>query len=1005
MSKQPSEDTHRGQQALALRPVLRRVRDGLLLSVFILGPALAGAFYRWLWPLLVGLILLAGALTLVDEVVLGAVRPRVAKDWLVLLVLGLVAYVLLQMIPLPRGVVGLLSPHRAADQDHVEQVLAAEAGGDEAPRRSWLPLTSAPGRTRDFFWLGLSYAVLLLLGLRFGASLRDLRRWYIVLGTVACILATVGLIRWLQIGGRLASTLGQANRAAGYFMLTLPLLVAVHRTAHAFGPRTALRVYGPFAAAIVVQIAFLLTISRWGIASAILSGTAVGVLFLRRRGRLAIGTAVALGCIVLLNILLLFQPLWSRYSLLFDTAGLRELGRPQAWRQSLGIVGDFPLFGAGAGSFKYVFPRYQSPELPGWFHQAHNDYLNLLCDLGLVGFLLAAAVLVLAVRRILPARRGSDSTRRWLVGAGLAACGAPLIHALADFDFQIPAIAMQFSFILGLTVSATDASSRSEVLVGFHGEGLRPSRSPPGGVEGSAPHQKTQQELVKVSPRVRWAAGVVAGLAVLALWPLGRLELAGRMQLAASMKEVRWGYPAVVPRTTHGWKQRARMLERARRLDGWHVENILAAAHVSIIIGDRQRLAQDREIWWERGRRMLQENLALCPLDGRAYFWLGYLAVRRGDPDAARVALAAAGRVWPANPILNERIARRLLYRARGQAEAVDPERLALAADALRRVVIARPQKLEQALEMLEEAGSEPRQLQRLAQAVDDGVPRLGRFLLRRGRLDTAARLLLGEHSGDAGGGRPEVHLLSCEALLRTGRFSAAKQEAARYVKRAGPGRYGPAAWEVWRLYKRVKLPRAGLAAIQEAQAGVPDIYAIELLPVVTAAARAGNDPATAARAVEQMLARRLRPDDLPIVAAAAEQLGNRQAAIKAWNEYVRQRPGYGAYLKLGRLYAADHEPRVALAYFNRALQLRGGAYEAAREKARALIAMGRKDRAIDELTRLTEHHPRQVDPYLTLARLYQQNYRKQAARDVLQRGFKHTGSPALVRALENLGE
>ena len=66
---------------------------------------------------------------------------------------------------------------------------------------------------------------------------------------------------------------------------------------------------------------------------------------------------------------------------------------------------------------------------------------------------------------------------------------------------------------------------------------------------------------------------------------------------------------------------------------------------------------------------------------------------------------------------------------------------------------------------------------------------------------------------------------------------------------------------------------------------------------------------------------------------------------------------------------------------------------------------MGRKELAIDELSHLTEHHPRQVGPYLTLARLYQQNYRKQAARDVLQRGFKHTGSPALAQALESLGE
>ena len=47
---------------------------------------------------------------------------------------------------------------------------------------------------------------------------------------------------------------------------------------------------------------------------------------------------------------------------------------------------DYPLFGAGAGSFYGVFPRYREREAErGFLEHAHNDYLEFLAEYGILG--------------------------------------------------------------------------------------------------------------------------------------------------------------------------------------------------------------------------------------------------------------------------------------------------------------------------------------------------------------------------------------------------------------------------------------------------------------------------------------------------------------------------------------------------------------------------------------------------------------------------------------------
>lgn len=73
------------------------------------------------------------------------------------------------------------------------------------------------------------------------------------------------------------------------------------------------------------------------------------------------------------------------------------------WQQALVFWSWSPLFGHGLGSFSILYSGW---EIPGT--HPHNILLEILCDLGLVGFTLFAFLLVVALRHIRIARLRSD---------------------------------------------------------------------------------------------------------------------------------------------------------------------------------------------------------------------------------------------------------------------------------------------------------------------------------------------------------------------------------------------------------------------------------------------------------------------------------------------------------------------------------------------------------------------------------------------------------------------
>lgn len=124
-----------------------------------------------------------------------------------------------------------------------------------------------------------------------------------------------------------------------------------------------------------------------------------------------------------------------------DSLGLK----PAAWRDSLRMIREFPIFGVGLGCWPELFPHYQrAPWMNFYFRQPENDYIQLIAETGFAGAVLALWFGAVACYKC-RAAAARLNVRRWplfaALGAGIA---GGLVHEFFDFSLHTPANALLF---------------------------------------------------------------------------------------------------------------------------------------------------------------------------------------------------------------------------------------------------------------------------------------------------------------------------------------------------------------------------------------------------------------------------------------------------------------------------------------------------------------------------------------------------------------------------------
>jgi len=217
------------------------------------------------------------------------------------------------------------------------------------------------------------------------------------------------------------------------------------------------------AIAAVILVAIVLSLSRMGFLVALASLLVAGsVAFSLRTWRVEyrvegrwwrkwMPTAIVSFVILLGLVFLPTDPLMARFADLAKSDKVPAEMRIQIWRDTAKLIKDYPLFGCGMGSYQSCFSRYKIVAPMNIVDYAHNDYLQVLAEAGVLAFaaglLFVLRVFQRAVRGILYAHSIDE---RNVAIACVASMTAMLLHSFVDFNMYVPANALVFAWVTGI---------------------------------------------------------------------------------------------------------------------------------------------------------------------------------------------------------------------------------------------------------------------------------------------------------------------------------------------------------------------------------------------------------------------------------------------------------------------------------------------------------------------------------------------------------------------------
>jgi O-antigen ligase len=356
-------------------------------------------------------------------------------------------YVALQLLPLPLFLLRLLSPVRASTVDSLARLM---------PAAGFAPLATAPAITVTHLVRIVAYVLTFILVRNMAGRLPGRRRWLLAapLASIAAAEAVLGLLQNVH-GEEVQGTYVNKNHLAGLLEMALPLTVA--HAAYLFSARERAKAAGVLAAALIIFAGLVSSLSKMGFAASLAGLFVMGVLAVAarvpgKRRWLAIGGLAAL--IIFCFVFLPSDAFVANYGGILSKQQAALEGRAPIWRDTLHLIADYPLFGCGLGNYQTAFLKYQSSVVDVVFTYAHNDYLQIAAELGVIGFLIAAILLAPIFAGTFRASFiAPDRTSRFL-GLGCAgAITAMCLHSFADFNMYVPANAFVFAWICGIAAS------------------------------------------------------------------------------------------------------------------------------------------------------------------------------------------------------------------------------------------------------------------------------------------------------------------------------------------------------------------------------------------------------------------------------------------------------------------------------------------------------------------------------------------------------------------------
>jgi O-antigen ligase len=317
-------------------------------------------------------------------------------------------------------------------------------------------------------WLSyLAYLFMMFAATTTAANPERLRRFLTALAVFGALLAIFAMIQdvsgtkaiyWMfqpsDVAAQIYGPFVNRNHYAGLMemLAPLPFLLCLSQR-----PERRLPLLG---AGVLMVLSVFLCRSRGGMAAlgAELIFIAVFLSRIRHRAKSFAAIGVIVAVLAVLIVWVGSDPVVHRLT------DMKDANRVSIFKDTLHLWWSRPVLGYGSGTFDLVYPTFQSFVVDSVINHAHNDYLELLSETGLIGAGLIAWFLVLvyrkATRQLRPGAKTSDS----VLIAVLAGITGLLMHSLVDFNFHIPANAALLLVMAAIAVTASAARVAPEVL-------------------------------------------------------------------------------------------------------------------------------------------------------------------------------------------------------------------------------------------------------------------------------------------------------------------------------------------------------------------------------------------------------------------------------------------------------------------------------------------------------------------------------------------------------------
>jgi O-antigen ligase len=462
--------------ALAVRPphgsfatTLSGFAHALLIAAIVWGAFAFGGVYPWAyWPLV------AGVLAVVLLSVLATPASAVAALHLGPLsgtLMLFAAAVVLQLLPMPFEWLRAASPNAPGLIRALDLTLGAN------PARHGLSIV--PRLTASGLALFGSFALLVVGAARL-STIRGAHGLAHAVASIGVLLAMAGIIQrplftgkiygfWTpQMAGDPFGPFINKNHFAGWMVMALPLTLGLLCGGIARGMRhvkptardrllwlsspEASRLVLLAGAAAVMALALVLTMSRSGMSSTLLALALTGMVALRRLEPPR--RAVVGGYLVFLVIAVTGYVGIDTIAGRFASANWSEFnGRRGAWADAVGILQQFPLTGTGLNTYGVATLFYQQHDLGLHYVEAHNDYVQLAAEGGML--LIVPAALCVALFATAVRRRFKDETNRadyWVRAGAVTGLAAIALQEMVEFSLQMPGNVVLFAVLCGIAL-------------------------------------------------------------------------------------------------------------------------------------------------------------------------------------------------------------------------------------------------------------------------------------------------------------------------------------------------------------------------------------------------------------------------------------------------------------------------------------------------------------------------------------------------------------------------